>query len=212
MQDLNVCHISPVSGNIMTPEGVILSDKFLLSPSGNTARHQLEIAFPPSANLTLLKNEMGKIAMEKLKGDAVAAKNMVNKRFLDPNNKPNGGKPLGERFNGWTLIRASADYLPDFVHPSGKKIDPNQVKTELYRGRWGRATVNAYWMDTKTKDGTLVKGIFLGLVNIQLLRHDEPIGFTKVQGEEEFGAVNVGDNSSVNVSTGTASMVDSLFE
>lgn len=212
-----ICHKTD-SGNIITAKGVIMSDKFLLEPGLNKAgkqnKHQLEIVFAPGTNLTLLKNEMGKVALEGLKGDADAAKKMVEKRFLDPNDKPSGGKPLGPEFEGWTLVRAATDHLPDFVFPNGKRCPAESVRNELYRGRWGRATINPYWLDTTTTDGTKIKGVFLGLVNIQLLEHGKAIGFVKPDGEAEFGAVEVADTAASPVSETTENKdgnVDALF-
>ena len=206
-QDVNKFHISQVSGNIITAKGVIVSDKYLMNPPEGQ-KHQLEIVFAPGTDLTVLKNEMGKIAVEKLKGDANRAKQMVERRFLDPNNKPNGGKPLGDRFEGYTLVRASAQYAPDVILPNGKKCPPDQIQNELYRGRFGRATLNPFWTDNAEN-----KGVFLGLTNIQLLDHGEPIGYVKPAGEEEFGAVD-GVEGEAPASSGSAQSggdVESLF-
>jgi hypothetical protein len=181
------CHLT-ATGNIITPEGIIVSDKYLVKPDEGR-KHQLEIVFEPGTDLTMLKNTMGKAALE-ITEDPTLAKNMVNKRILDPNNKPGDGKPLGPDFEGWILIRATSSVLPDFVHPNGKKCPESSLGSELYRGRWGRATLNPYALDTiDKKTGAKIKGVFIGLQNIQLLRHGKPIGFVKPEGENEFGAV-----------------------
>lgn len=186
--NVKICHTT-ATGNIITPRGKIVSDKYLVNPQDGR-KHQLEIVFEPGTDLTLLKNAMGAAALEICDGDKNMAKNMVQKRFLDPNNKPGDGKPLGPDFEGWILVRASSSELPDFVHPKGNKCPESSLSGELYRGRWGRATINPYALDkVDQKTGAKIKGVFLGLHNIQLLDHDTPIGFVKPEGESEFGAV-----------------------
>ena len=204
MQDISKFHISPVSLNIITCEGVLMSDKYLVNPEAGQ-RHQLELVFKPGTDFTLLKNEMGKLAVEKLKGDSNAAKKMVERRFIDPNDKPGGGKPLGPDFEGWVLIRASTKDMPDIILPNGKKCPPERISTELYRGRLGRATINPFWSNNPEN-----KGVFLGLTNVQLLAHGKPIGFVKALGEEEFGAVDGIEVAEAPAASSDAS-VDALF-
>lgn len=212
LADITKCHIHPMTGNIVTPVGVLMSDKFLLNAS-DKGKHSLEIVFKPDTDLVALKNAMGNALPEAVRKDPTLARNFINKRFLDPNNKPSGGKPMGAEFEGWTLVRAASDSLPDFILPSGQKCPANRIQTELYRGREGRATLNAYWLDTKTPEGATVKGVFLGLVNIQLLGAGKPVGYVKPSGEDEFGAVEVEGASPAAATPSNASVTsaDQLF-
>lgn len=213
MQDTNTCHKSPVSGNIITPKGKLFYAQYAYTPQKDDAgkdRYSLQLCFKPDIaekGLVMLKNEMAAIALENLDGDKNRAKTFVNNRFADPNNRSKGGKPAGPEYDGWTLMTAASKQTPDFVHPNGQKVDPEQLQNEAYSGRWARATVRPYWL-SKGK----YPGLFLGLVNVQLLDHDDPIGFVKAQGEEEFGAVEGFESSAPAPASGdNGSSVDSLF-
>ena len=208
--NLKVCHETS-TGNIITPEGVLFYAPYLIEAHENDqgkAKYNLELCFPPETDLKLLKNAMGKVALEKLKGDTEAAKKFVAKRFLDPVNLESG-KSRGEKYKGWIMIRASSEYMPDFIHPNGKKCPAENLKTECYSGRWVRATVNPFWYDIGAK-----KGLSLGLQNVQMLKHGEPIGFVKPEGEDEFGAVEgveSGAIESAEAPKSSGESVDALF-
>lgn len=212
----NTCHISEKSGNVITPAGVIFYAQYVVKggkDNKGNEKYNLELCLPPEADLKGLKNAMGKLALENLDGDADQAKNYVNKRFLDPNNKPDGGKPAGDKFKGWTLIRASSKTPPDFVWPNGKKMSTQEALNSINSGDYVRATVNPYWLDTKTDDGVRIKGLFLGLQNIQLVKKGEAIGFVKPEGEEEFGAIDGAEDftSSDSTESKSSSGADALF-
>lgn len=187
--DTSKCHIA-ASGNIITPKGRISYAQYLLEPqertyedSGKTTKvYSLNLLIPPGADLQELKKKMAKIALEKCDGDKNRAMNFVNKRFLDPNNLPQGGKPAGEEFEGWVLIRATSSYKPKFAYPNGKEIPAEAIENELYSGRWGRATINPYWTSNKKNPG-----VCLGLQNIHLLDHAENLGTAQASAEDEFG-------------------------
>ena len=195
--DMNTCHIAK-SGNIITPKGRATYAQFLVNPqertyedSGKTAKvYSLNLLLPPTADLKELKNKMGKIALEKCDGDKKRAASFVNKRFLDPNDLPQGGKAAGEEFEGWVLIRATSSYKPSFVYPNGKSIPDEKLADELYSGRWLRATINPYWTSNKKNPG-----VCLGLQNIQLLDHDENLGGARAQAEDEFGGFDGDDTN-----------------
>jgi hypothetical protein len=206
-----VCHVSDVSGNVITSKGVLFYTQYLLNPQANKQgkmKYTVELCVPPECDLSGLKNAMGKVALANCDGDKERAKNFVNKRLIDPNNKPNGGKPAGEKFKGWTLLRGTSDHIPDFVHPSGKKCSLEEAKNEAYSGRWARVTFNPYWMDIAEN-----RGVFLGLQNVQLLDQGEPLGFVKPDGSEEFGAAEGAEDASSgdSQSSNGTEAVDALF-
>lgn len=72
---------------------------------------------------------------------------------------------------------------PEVIRPNGKAIAETDEPDELYNGRWFRASLNPYWYDNENK------GVSLGLVNIQLLKHDEPLAGGKVAAERDFEPV-----------------------
>lgn len=205
--DMTKCHIAK-SGNIITPKGRLSYAQFLIEAqertyedSGKTVKvYSINLLLPPDVDLSELKKAMGKIALEKCDGDKKRAANSVNKRFLDPNNLPQGGKPAGEEFEGWTLIRATSSYKPKFAYPNGKEIPAEEVENELYSGRWARVTLNPYWTNNKKNPG-----VCLGLQNVQLLDHDENLGASIASAEDEFG-----DSSDSN-ETGGEAAGDDMF-
>lgn len=207
--NVTTCHETS-TGNIITPKGVVFYAQYLTEPHENDQgklKYNLELCFPPETDLKLLKNAMAKVALENLDGDREAAKKYVEQRFLDPNGLESG-KPRGKEFTGWVMIRASSDYMPDFIYPNGKKCPAESLKNECYSGRWLRATVNPYWYNVGKK-----RGVSLGLQNIQLLDQGTPIGFKKPEGEDEFGAVE--GAAAIETSKASASKsdqtVDALF-
>lgn len=211
--DMKKCHIAN-SGNIITPKGVLSYAQYLIEPqertyedTGKTVKvYNCNLVVPPGVDLSELKKKMGKIALEKLDGDKSRAKNFVEKRFLDPNNLPQGGKPLGDRFEGWTLIRSTSSYKPKFAYPNGKEIPAEELENELYSGRWARITLNPYWSGNKKNPG-----VFLGLQNIQLLDHDDNLGVSVPNAEDEFDAVDGVEDAEPGSSVADDD-VDSMFD
>lgn len=210
--DLNKCHIAK-SGNIILPQGRLSYAQFLIEPQERTYEdsgkkvkvYSLNLLLPPGADVSELKKAMGKVALEKCDGDKNRAAAFVNKRFLDPNNLPQGGKPMGEEFAGWTLIRATSSYKPKFAYPNGKEIPAEEVENELYSGRFARPTINPYWTNNKKNPG-----VCLGLQNIQLLGHAENLGANIPDAEDEFDAVE-GADAGGNAGKASSESVDDMF-
>lgn len=211
--DVTKCHIA-TSGNIITPSGRLSYAQFLLEPqerkyedSGKTVKvYSMNLLLPPGRDLAELKKAMAKIALEKCDGDKQRAANFVNKRFLDPNNLPQGGKPMGEEFAGWTLIRATSSYKPKFAYPNGKEIPAEEVENELYSGRWARVTINPYWTNNKKNPG-----VCLGLQNVHLLDHAENLGASVAGAEDDFGDAGV-ENAGGEKSAAANNSVDNMFD
>jgi hypothetical protein len=203
--NLNKCRLSP-SGFIHTPKGRLSHAKFLIEGQENKKgkiKYNGNILIPPDKDLKMLKNKAGSIALDKCDGDKNRAKKLVEKRFLDPNDKPGGGKPEGEAFEGWVLIRASSSSPVDFFYPNGKKIPSDEVAKEAYSGRWCTFLINPYWMVTDENTG-----VFFGLQGVQLLDHDENIGGGKPDVSGDFDAV---DGETGGKSSGASESVDDMF-
>lgn len=75
---------------------------------------------------------------------------------------------------------------PDVVDQRGNTVPAIEEADALYNGRWFRASLNPYWYDNENI------GVSLGLVNVQLLRHDDPLSGGKVSADREFEAVGDG--------------------
>ncbi len=211
--DMKTCHIAK-SGNIITPKGRLSYAQYLIEAQEKTYEdtnktvksYNVNLLIPADADLSELKKKMGKIALEKCDGDKTRAKTFVEKRFLDPNNLPQGGKPAGPEFDGYVLVRGSSSYKPKFAYPNGKAIPDEEIANELYSGRWARITLNPYWSANKKNPG-----VFLGLQNVQLLDHDENLGVAIASAEDEFDAAEGAEEAEAGSSVSDGD-VDSMFD
>ena len=75
---------------------------------------------------------------------------------------------------------------PGVVDAKGQPVPANAEADETYNGRWCRTSFNPYWY--AGNDG--LPGVSLGLVNVQLLWHDDPMAGGKVNASAEFEAVD----------------------
>jgi len=184
MADLKKCAVAP-NGDIITPEGrMSFADdchKGKKNEKGEM-RYPLSMLFPPGSDLKLLKKKMFDVAMTKVSGDdaekTAKAKKYVEDKFLDPVEKN-----AGAEFEGWTLLRLTAAKKPGFIFANGKDVSSDDYDTEIYSGRWARVSSDPFWFDVKTN-----KGVAVGLQNVQLLRHDDPIGGAKPRASDQFEA------------------------
>jgi len=168
------------------PIGRLSWTKDLVTGSANqkgTWMWMATLLCPPGSIFQVAQKLMYPIAYEHLKDKdrAVAA---VKARFIDPNNKPGGGKPEGEEFEGWTMIRLSTSKKPDIILPNGARCEEADLDRECYSGRWAFCTASAYWFDVGTN-----KGVSLGLQNVILQDHDEPMGGGKPRGTSDYNAL-----------------------
>lgn len=75
---------------------------------------------------------------------------------------------------------------PGVVDAQSGAVHEADEADATYSGRWFRASVNPYaW--THPTGG---KGVSLGLVNVQLLSHDDPLAGGKVKASSEFDAID----------------------
>lgn len=75
---------------------------------------------------------------------------------------------------------------PDVVDAKGKEVKAEDEADDCYNGRWFRCSLNPYWYPAN--DGQ--PGISLGLVNVQLLGHADPLAGGKVSADKDFEAVD----------------------
>lgn len=74
---------------------------------------------------------------------------------------------------------------PEVVDAQGKSVEEKDEPQETYNGRWCRPSINPYWYPAN--DG--IAGVSLGLVNVQLLWHDDPLAGGKAAASSDFEAV-----------------------
>lgn len=84
-----------------------------------------------------------------------------------------------ERKSGKERVR------PDVVNGMGEMVPQADEPKETYNGRWARVSLQPYWYPPN--DG--LPGVALGLANVQLLYHDDPLAGGKAKASSDFEAV-----------------------
>lgn len=172
------------TGNIMLPKCRILYPN-LFKPTQvkgqGKAKYRITLLIPKKADIDLLIETIDEIARENLGSKLKTAK--WRNPLLDTADEPRFSD-IADDFP--YMIRPNSDNRPQVVGPSMKVIEEDQEADEVYGGRWGRASINAYWYSA---DKSPVPGVGLGLSNVQLLDHDEPLGGGRVAASAEFEQV-----------------------
>lgn len=88
----------------------------------------------------------------------------------------------GAEFAGWHFINVSSKEAPGIIDRDKKEIGPETGTREVYPGRWARISINAFAYEAAGN-----KGVSFGLNNVQLLKHDQPLGGRK-RANDEFDA------------------------
>ena len=180
------------SGNLLTPKGRMVYPA-LFTPSlarGETdkdkARYQVTLLLPKGSDIKALKDAVTETLDENVSAKArTTAK--IKTPFLKTEDQPRFAE-FAEEFP--LMLRFNAKFKPDVVTPKGDRtLAEDEEADEVYSGRWGRVSCRAFFYDHPTGG----KGVSLGLQNVQLLDHDEPIAGGRVKGTAEFEGV--GDDS-----------------
>lgn len=201
MVDLTKCEKSK-SGNVITAKGRLCYPNLFKAvlPQGETdeakKRFQASVVFPTDADLALLAEAVEAVCVEKW-GPDYKKKFKVRKPFLKTEDHPKIGVEAAE-FP--VLIRTNSPTRPQIVRADKSVVGEDQ-QDEVYAGRWARISVRPYAYDHKTGG----KGVSLGLQNVQLLDHAEPLAAVRPAADEEFQQVEVAGGAGAKSS-------DSLFE
>ena len=94
---------------------------------------------------------------------------------------------------GWHFVGLNSKSQPHIVDAKLEPVGDDILKREAYGGRWARLSANPYAWDT----GKGVRGVSLGLNNVQLLAHDEPFA-GKPRATDDFDEVLEDMNSAQN--------------
>lgn len=78
---------------------------------------------------------------------------------------------------------------PEVVDAAKNVVPADREAEETYNGRWCRLSLNPYWYPA----GDGPAGVSPGLVNVQLLWHDDPLAGGKVKAASDFEEVDAGD-------------------
>jgi len=188
MSALNAARQLP-SGNLLTPKGrMVYPALFTPSmPRGETdkdkAAYQVTLLIPKGSDMTVIEKAIADCVEESVPAKARAT-TKIKKPILKTADQPRFAEfaddyPVMLRFNAKKM-------KPDVVTPKGdRNITADEEADEVYSGRWARVSCRAFFYDHPTGG----KGVSLGLQNVQVLDHDEPIAGGKVKGTSEFEAV-----------------------
>lgn len=198
-KELTTCRTPTKGDNVITPICRLSFPHLFIAVANkdsdpNDKRFSASFLIPPQFDLTLLKQDATRAAKEKF-GDKIPSS--FKSPFKD------AGEYEYEGYNkGWKLLRATATSRPTILIQKGKELVKltEDDGSEVYPGRWCIATLRAFGYDKKGG-----KGVAMGLNNILLLDHDEPLG-GRMRAEDEFEAI--GDYENANVAAGS---IESLF-
>ena len=195
------CIKSP-SGNVITAAGRLAYPHLFepVLPQGETddkkKRFQTSLVFPKGADLALLVEAVEDVAVAAF-GPDYKKKYKVRKPFLKTDEHPKIGVDA-EEFP--VLIRTNSSTQPQVIR-GDKTLVMERDQTDAYAGRWARLSLRCYTYDHKTGG----KGVSLGLQNVQLLDHDEPLAAMRAPAEDEFEAIETSGGEG-------AKAADSLFD
>lgn len=184
--NLSVCTVSTASGNVITAKGRMAYVHLYKAtlPQGETdqskARFQASLVFPKGTDLAVL-NQAVEAAAVAAWGPEYKSKYKVKKPFLKTEEYPK----LGLKADEFPFfIRANSPSKPQVIRADRSNVGDDK-QDEVYSGRWARFTLRPYTYDHKTGG----KGVSLGLQNVQLLDHDEPLAAARPAADTEFEAV-----------------------
>lgn len=189
MSNLNKAFLIESSGNIMTPKSRMVYPS-LFKPTQvkgqGKAKYRLSLLLPKTANIDLLRETIMDVAKDGL-GKSIDKVKWRNP-LLPTKDEPRFAE-LAADFP-W-MIRPNSDNRPQVTNASATKIiQEDEEADEIYGGRWARASLGVYFYSA---DKSPIAGVGLGLSNVQLLDHDEPLGGGRVAASAEFEAVEDGD-------------------
>lgn len=178
------------SGNVMSPRcrGAYLD---LFTPTQvkgqGKSKFRATLFIPKSADVGLLKQQIDECATDALgaKKDKTKWRNPLLKTADEPAYADLAGEyPY--------FFRPNSDNKPQVIKPNKAVVDSSEAPDEVYTGRWCRASFGVYWYSA---DKSPIPGVGLGLSNVQLLEHDDPLplGGGRAKAESEFDEVDEKD-------------------
>lgn len=154
------------------------------------------LLIPGLVDLTVLEQQIKETASANL----TAAQQKANTAWKNPLLKTaDGGALAGYAEDYPIFIRPNAKEFekksgkrrsaPEVIDARGAPIGADKEADETYNGRWARLSVQPYWYPGE--DGK--PGVSLGLVNAQLLWHDDPLSGGKAKASSDFEPVDADD-------------------
>lgn len=173
------------SGNIRTPRGRILypalfQPRAAKGAPADSAKYQCSLLIPKGSDISAMKSAVEAILKENF-SEKVRSTVKIKTPFLRTEDQPRFAE-FADDFP--LMIRCNSTYRPDVVGPTMQPIREEDEADEVYGGRWGRLSVNPFAYNRPDS-----KGVSLGLQNVQLLDHADPIAGGRVKAENDFEAV-----------------------
>lgn len=173
-----------MADNIITPEfragfiSVFRATKNAQAAPDAKAKFSIRACFPPTADLTALKQQAQAVAIEKW-GAGKTPKAMRSPFRLNEELE----NPVVGIGDDWIVMTFSAneDRRPGLVDANLQDIINEE---DVYAGAWYRCQVRAFAYDNAGN-----KGVSFGLQNVQKLRDDDPIGGGRTPANKAFEAV-----------------------
>jgi hypothetical protein len=187
------------AGTIVTPKGRLMYPMlFNPGPLGKKETDpkrfgwQTSLLLPAGADLKVLETAIEEVIAENFTA-VQRAKNKVALPFL----KTADQARLAHLADDYpTLLRMKSKHYtrqgqqrsaPQIIGPAMGEIKSDDEADEVYSGRWARCSLRPFWYTPES--GSANYGISLGLANVQLLEHDEPLAGGRVNPSAEFEAV-----------------------
>lgn len=154
------------------------------------------LLIPASFDLAPLRE-----AIDGIFADNVLPKVQSTTKWKNPilSTAADGGKLAGLAEDYPWLIRPNAKEFerksgkrrqaPGVVDSRGVAISEDREPDETYNGRWARLSIQPYWYPAN--DG--MPGVALGLENVQMAWHDDPLAGGKAATSSDFEAIDEGD-------------------
>lgn len=145
------------------------------------AKFSIKAAFPPDADLSVLKKEASEAAIAKW-GDKPPRTLRSPFRLNEELDNPTVGIP-----DDWIIMTFSAneDRRPGIVDA---KLQDIIDETEAYSGAWYRCQVRAFAYESAGN-----KGVSFGLQNVQKMKDGDPLGAGNIPASKAFEAFGGGD-------------------
>ena len=172
----------------------LLKAKAMPGEPAETAKFSTSLMLPDGCNLDLAVKMVTDVIVAKWGPNATK----VRKPFLRHAEK-NEDKELTDAFP--VLLRLSSQTQPGVMFANNEHCTTPQ---EIYGGRWAAITVNAFAWEHPTGG----RGVSLGLNNVLLLDHDDPIQAVRPKPEDEFADLFA---QAAGASAGAARNPDSVF-
>lgn len=195
--NLKKAYKSDKSGNVILPAARMMYGSLFTAtrPSKSETnpkkfQYSISLLLPAGVDLSVLEAEIKSLFegnVPEAKRKATAWRNPIMKTAEDGS--------LAQYADEYpTLLRMNAKQFqkdgkerakPEVIDARGVAVPVADEPQETYNGRWCRVSINPYWYPAN--DGKA--GVSLGLVNVQLLWHDDPLAGGKAKASSDFEPV-----------------------